>query len=180
MTDAEGVSVLIAPEDVRYQAPLPEEFGRHDYLVRDDLDDGEPLRELAHEVIVERFEPRDDWVHRVIAGAWDADDITVLWKRRGGKAWGKCGKTPPLAQFLGAGTWTIWVAADHSRVHAAGREALSALLHHEFLHVGVDMESGAPFVRPHDNEVFVEEIAEHGIWREDLLPLVMTCRGLGD
>ncbi len=173
MTDPEGVSVLIADEDLRYQAPLPGDFGQHEFV------ESEVLRELAGEVVAEFFEPREDWQHQTVSRAWASGDITVLWKLRGGRALAKCMLPPALARYLGAKTWLIWVAADHAREGAYGREKLSAVLHHELLHVGIDIASGKPGIVPHDAEVFAEEIADHGVWRDDLLPLVMACRDVG-
>jgi hypothetical protein len=67
------------------------------------------------------------------------------------------------AQFVG------WLAADH--LYQAPASEISAVIFHELLHAGIDIDTGKPNIIPHDYEVFTAEIRS----MEQSSPI---CRGL--
>ena len=100
--------------------------------------------------------------------------LSVMWKRRGGKVagqavWGKTVKLSGLAKhFSGGDEFVIWIAADTLRDARVTNYQLEALLYHELLHIDEiedsDGNSKAVLVG-HQFEGFISEIEKYGAWR---------------
>lgn len=102
--------------------------------------------------------------------------ISYLWKREGGSGGGKatlgkCIKMSGLARHYAKCDFTIWLAADHCRDLQFDALQLEALLFHELLHIGVEVNKDGQtklVIQPHDLEVFLAEIQAYGCWTSDL------------
>ena len=103
--------------------------------------------------------------------------VTYLWRKKGGKSsgrpvMGKCVKASGLAKY-GIGTdFTIWFAADHCREAKLTPQQFRALVYHESLHAGVEVDDKTgnitPVLRAHDVEEFNDVVREFGNWDESL------------
>lgn len=104
-------------------------------------------------------------------------EITVLWKREGGKAQGvpkmaSAAAAAGLSKWYSASDFIIWVAADHTSEAKYTPHAFRALLYHELRHCGVRVndqtDETSPAIVPHEFEGFFDEIDRFGIWRSEL------------
>ncbi len=103
-------------------------------------------------------------------------ELAILWKKSGGKRGGKgvFGKTAKRGGLMSAFTtadFIIWLAADHVAAAEYTDGQITALLHHELLHIGwqepdEDDEDGEGKVVlvGHDVEFFTEEVRVYGAW----------------
>jgi hypothetical protein len=106
------------------------------------------------------------------------EDLTIKyeWKKggtQGEKATlGKCTKVSGLAQYYSDADFVIWIAADNCRDMEITDAQVEALVYHELKHISVeeDEQTGEPIlaVRPHDVEMFYDEIIRYGLWKDDL------------
>lgn len=110
----------------------------------------------------------------------DGFTVRFLWKEKGGQkggmaTLGKCVLLSGLARYFGEADYVIWVAADHARNWELDDGQLEALCYHELLHCELITDDNSDEVRAgvrgHDAEVFFEEIAKYGLWRESLTRL---------
>ncbi|HET8631093.1 MAG TPA: putative metallopeptidase [Thermomicrobiales bacterium] len=108
-----------------------------------------------------------------------ADDIALLWKKKGGQKGGKaifgrCQALAGAARHYSGKRYLIWAAADHCRRAGFRERQLEALVHHELCHLApgetdaVTGEQAPPLVVGHDFEGFLAELATYGPWRPDL------------
>lgn len=105
-------------------------------------------------------------------------DLTLvyLWKRKGGQSQGKvnfgfCQKASGLVKFFSEATWIIWLAADHVNAYEMTRRQVEALLHHELLHAGEEVDEEGkkkPVVAGHDFDGFSHNVERYGLWNQDL------------
>lgn len=105
-------------------------------------------------------------------------EIAYFWKKTGGKRGGKgvYGKAVKPSGLLTAFTTAdavIWLAADHVAEALYTPRQIEALLFHEMQHVGVEEpededEERKIVMRPHDVEMFLDDIRKYGAW-DDLL-----------
>ncbi|HZS02225.1 MAG TPA: putative metallopeptidase [Chloroflexota bacterium] len=150
--------------DERYPVPVEGAF-QGDFLPAPELE------QVAHALIRK---------HEMLDGGLGEENLTVLWKRKGGSSGGvptlgKCAKLSGLARFFGHVEFVIWVAADHARAEGLTRWQVEALVYHELLHAELDDEKGWTR-RGHDVEVFAAELAEYGAWRRDLSMFMEVAR----
>lgn len=110
----------------------------------------------------------------------DGFTVKFLWKEKGGQkgglaTLGKCVLLSGLARHFGESDYVIWIAADHARAWELDDGQLEALLYHELLHCELITDENSDEVRAgvrgHDAEVFFDEIAKYGLWRESLTRL---------
>lgn len=101
--------------------------------------------------------------------------ITYLWAREGGKTrgrstLGKCIKASGLPKYFTEADYIIWLAADHCRAFGLSQQQIEALTFHELLHAQLDDSGEDPAwkVRPHDVEMFNEELLRYGAWTSEL------------
>ena len=118
--------------------------------------------------------------HRASLGHIGDLQVAVLWKKTGGKRGGHpvFGKTSKRGGLLSAFTtadFIIWLAADHVLEAGYTERQITALLHHELLHIGWqspdedDPEGeGKAVLAGHDFELFAEEIRTYGAWEQML------------
>lgn len=100
------------------------------------------------------------------------------WKRKGGKKGGAptrgwCSKlSGPAKHFSGGKDFLIWLAADTCREARFSQDQYVALIYHELLFAGVDIDDETfeetPVMRRVDFEGFVEEIEHYGLWEDNL------------
>ena len=106
-------------------------------------------------------------------------DIAVFWKAKGGKkgghpVFGKTFKRSGLVSAFTTCDFVVWLAADHVLDAEYTDRQITALLHHELLHIGYeDPEDGEDGPRKyvlvgHDFEGFKEELTVYGAWEEML------------
>ena len=137
-----------------------------------------PGPDIAH-LATELIQRHHDLFHSI-------PDYTVafLWKRSGGTrngkaVFGRCQKLGGVAKHFADADYLIWLAADHARDAALSPLQLEALLFHELCHIEPSPEPGAaPGVRPHDAELFLEELLRYGLWQPDLRDVAQTVRQL--
>lgn len=99
--------------------------------------------------------------------------IRCVWKGKGKKDCGKpvlgtCARPPALTRFFAGCDFIVTLMAEHCTSHALTNFQVEALVFHELLHADVDPESGRPSTRPHDCEMFHDEIKYYGLWKADL------------
>jgi hypothetical protein len=117
--------------------------------------------------------------------------LAVLWKKAGGKRGGHpvFGKTSKRGGLLSAFTtadFIIWLAADHVLTADYDERQITALLHHELLHIGwqepdeddEDGEGKAVLVG-HDVGAFTEEIRVYGAWEAMLKEVASAFQQAG-
>lgn len=106
--------------------------------------------------------------------------VKVYWIGKGGKSNGvpvfaKSGMANTLLNYETGAVFIIQVSADHCAAANPSDHHWRAILTHELLHLGVKVddrtEEETPTTRPHDVEMFFEEVADFGNWRADLLQL---------
>lgn len=149
----------------RIRPPQEAEFGDDAYIP------ASALEALASDLISQ---------HRESLGHIADLQVAVLWKKTGGKRAGHAvfGKTSKRGGLLAAFTtadFIIWLAADHVTEAGYTERQITALLHHELLHIGwqepdeddPDGEGKAVLVG-HDFEFFAEEIRTYGAWEQML------------
>lgn len=110
--------------------------------------------------------------------------ITYLWKREGGKKNGKlqlgqCKKVSGLEKWYAKSDFIIWLATDHAKVLNMTPRQIEALLFHELLHATYEeSEDGEATmkIRPHDVEMFADEVKRYGLWTTDLESVQETFR----
>ena len=117
--------------------------------------------------------------------------VAVLWKKSGGKRGGKpvFGKTVKRNGLVSAFTsadFIVWLAADHVAEAGYDERQITALLHHELLHIGWqepdedDPEGeGKAVLVGHDFEFFAEEVRAYGAWEEMLQEAADAFRQAG-
>lgn len=137
----------------RVRVPADTEFEDQDFMLASDLD-------AIARVIRREF------------GMPHSPRITVVWKRKGGNKKSKaalayCDKLSGLAKYYSGQDFIVWVAADHAATYRLSDFQFVALLHHELQHAAVD-EEDKPMVVGHDVEAFASNIAEFGLWAQDL------------
>lgn len=157
---AAGVKTMTSATAQRIRVPSEMEFGDEAFISATAL---EPM-------LMELVRQHDSLSH--IA------DLTValLWKKSGGKRGGKpvMGKTAKRSGLVAAFTtadFIVWLAADHVAEADYDERQITALLHHELLHIGWqepdedDPEGEGKAVRVgHDFEFFAEEVRTYGAW----------------
>lgn len=141
--------------------PAEFEFGDEAYTAAPDLE------ALAH-TLIRRYPDALGHIAEVT--------VAYLWKKAGGKrggnaTFGKTAKRGGLVAAFTSADFIIWLAADHVEAANYTPEQITALLHHELLHISVeepdedDEDGERKFVlRGHDLEVFTEEIRVYGAW----------------
>lgn len=161
--------------DPRDEYPVPsaetfvDEEGRAlDYLPAGDLEEIADLLIAAHADILH---PLTDW------------RIKYLWRKEGGATngaavLGKCQKASGLVRYWADADFVIWLAADHLRDNRFTRYQVESLLFHELMHVEIDIADGKAGLRPHDAELFVEELIRYGLWAPDLRRVADAVRQL--
>lgn len=105
--------------------------------------------------------------------------IVYRWKRKGGKKGGAptrgwCAKLGgPAKHFAGGADFLVWLGADTCREAGYTQAQYRALIYHELLFAGVevDPETGEekPIARRVDFEGFLEEIRDYGLWEDNLI-----------
>lgn len=106
----------------------------------------------------------------------DDDMVTFVWKRQGGQSggrvrYGQCQKASGLVKFFAECEYVIWIAADHVRQTLFTNLQLEALLYHELLHCGYELDKNGDMklmVRGHDDELFYAELRRYGTWKREL------------
>jgi hypothetical protein len=107
------------------------------------------------------------------------EDLTIKyeWKKKGGTkggkaTLGKCSKVSGLTAYYSDADFVIWIAADNCRETKITVGQMEALVFHELKHIEVteDEETGelGYAVRPHDVEMFYDEVIRYGLWKHDL------------
>lgn len=149
----------------RIRAPRESEFGDEAYIP------ATALEATAESLIAE---------HRATLGHLADLQVAVLWKKSGGKrgghpVMGKCSKRGGLLAAFTTADFIIWLAADHVLEADYTERQITALLHHEILHIGWqepgedDPETeGKAVLVGHDFEFFAEEVRVYGAWEEML------------
>lgn len=136
---------------------------------------GDGIREIAEKMI--SAYPELSWLTEE-EGQYS---VEFFWKQKGGvrgelRVLGNTAKASGLAGFMSGATWHIWMAADHCRT--LSNYEFEAALFHQMLHLGErevedsDPDMGAkmiPVTRPHEVEMFREEITRYGFWSSGLL-----------
>lgn len=110
--------------------------------------------------------------------------ITYLWKREGGKKNGKlqlgqCKKVSGLEKWYAKSDFIIWLASDHAKTLDMSSRQLEALLYHELCHISfeeTDDGEATMKIRPHDVEMFADEVKRYGLWTTDLESVQETFR----
>lgn len=133
----------------------------HDYL------EAPELARLAREVIAQ---------HSDVLVSHDEIRIRYVWRRRGPvvndrPVFGRCTRASGLVRFFGKADAIISLSADHLRELRPTRHAIEAILYHELSHIEVVEDKEGIMrvrIRPHDAEVFTEEIRRFGLWWDDL------------
>lgn len=112
--------------------------------------------------------------------------VAVLWKKSGGKrgghpVMGKTSKRGGLVSAFTTADFITWLAADHVAEADYDDRQITALLHHELLHIGWQEPDdddangeGKAVLVGHDFEGFAEELRVYGAW-EQLLQEAATA-----
>jgi hypothetical protein len=106
-------------------------------------------------------------------------EVAILWKKSGGKksgrpVFGKTAKRSGLVSAFTSADFIVWLAADHVLEAEYTDRQITALLHHELMHISyedpADNEEGARkyVLVGHDYEFFGEELRIYGAWEEML------------
>jgi hypothetical protein len=110
--------------------------------------------------------------------------LAYRWKRKGGKSSdkavvGKCVKLSGPAKHFGQVDFLIWLAADHCRELKYTQDQYTALVYHELLHAGVNIDEETfeetPALKQHDVTAFVAEVRDYGLWMDDLADFVAAA-----
>lgn len=99
--------------------------------------------------------------------------VRYLWKKTGGSDKGKpklgmATKLAGAARFESDHDFLIWLASDTCDMARVTLHQVRAAMFHELCHVG-ESENYTPAVLPHDVEMFVSEVEEFGLWKQDLV-----------
>jgi hypothetical protein len=142
----------VTREMVRVRVPNEETFGEEPFVEATDL------AGLA-ESLIEQYP--DSLGHLA--------DLTVayLWKKSGGKrgghgVYGKTAKRSGLVAAFTSADYIVWLAADHIAAAGYDQRQITALLHHELLHTGIEEDEDGnvkTILKGHDFEAFAEEVA---------------------
>lgn len=146
---------------IHVRVPTEEHFGGDDFLPAPDLD-------ALYTQLVRQNDTLDHLAQV---------EVAIRWKRTGGKKGGRpvFGKTAKRSGLLSAFTsadFVVWLAADHVLAAEYTDRQITALLHHELMHISfVDPEDDEEGARKyvlvgHDFEFFAEEIKTYGAWEE--------------
>jgi hypothetical protein len=146
---------------IHVHVPTEDEFGGQDFLPAPDLD----------AIYVQLVRQHDDLDHL------NQLDIAIRWKRSGGKkgghpVFGKTAKRSGLVSAFTTVDFIVWLAADHTLEAEYSDRQITALLHHELMHIGYedpeDDEEGARkyVLVGHDFEGFKAELSIYGPWEE--------------
>jgi hypothetical protein len=106
-------------------------------------------------------------------------EVAILWKKTGGKkggrpVFGKTAKRSGLVSAFTSADFIVWLAANHISDAEYTDRQITALLHHELMHISYEDppegEEGARkyVLQGHDFEGFKEELEIYGAW-DDLL-----------
>jgi hypothetical protein len=149
-------------DDRPYQLPSESDFFSQDYLPA----------------------PQIQAIAETLIGQWPElatlEDVQIdyLWKKKGGKSGGvltrgKCSKASGFAAFYSEKEFIIWIGVDNCRATMISRSEMIALVYHELKHIGIDEDekTGDPiyFVRPHEVEMFHDEVIRYGLWKPALV-----------
>ena len=163
LTDLAPARPRITADEARAQGPrkrltVPSDFDGQEFC-RDDN-----LVILANQLIRDHS-PTLDHVRNL--------RVAYLWKRKGGVkggkgTLGKCQSLASIAQFALKADILIWLAADNCRDLYLNGPQLEALLFHELLHIGWDVDKGQAAIVDHDFAGFLKELEIYGAWDSDL------------
>lgn len=104
--------------------------------------------------------------------------IAYRWRRKAGKKGGVqtrgwCTKlSGPAKHFSGGKDFLVWIGADSAREAKWTQAQYRALLYHELLFAGVEINPDTfeekPIMRRVDFEGFLDEIRDYGLWEDNL------------
>lgn len=99
--------------------------------------------------------------------------IGTYWKKGGGKSqkrlrMGDCSLADPMHHSLTGDDFVLWFAADHCRTINLSQGQYWRLAFHQLKHAGIDDDTDAFKINPHDVEAFTDEIKHFGPWTTDL------------
>jgi hypothetical protein len=148
---------------IHVRVPTAEQFDGEDFLPAPDLLSVLGGLKTEHSTL--------DHLHQL--------DVEILWKRSGGKKGGRpvFGKTVKRSGLVSAFTsadFIVWLSADHVLEAEYTDRQITALLHHELMHISyedpADDEEGARkyVLVGHDYEFFADELRIYGAWEEML------------
>jgi len=118
-----------------------------------------------------------------LIGKWPEFDgledlqLRYLWKKKGGAkggilTLGKCEKVSGLSHYFSEADFVIWIAADNCRELEITKEQMVAEVYHELKHIEIiedEITQEITYaIRPHDVEMFFDEVNRYGLWREAL------------
>jgi hypothetical protein len=121
-----------------------------------------PELEAVVEELIEEMEELDWLRDYVIKCSWKAKGMSDDSK----PVLGKCQAPSGLLQHYSHADWIIWIAVDN--VATFNGYSMKALLYHEMLHCQLVGKLKQPGVRPHDVEMFIQEVERFGPWKGDL------------
>lgn len=148
---------------IHVRVPTAEQFGSEDFISAVDLTD-------LYEQIVSEHSTLDHL---------NQLEVAILWKKSGGKkgghpVFGKTQKRSGLVSAFTSADFIVWLAADHVLEAEYTDRQITALLHHELMHISYeDPADGTDGARKyvlvgHDYELFAEELRIYGAWEEML------------
>lgn len=148
---------------IHVRVPMEDQFGGNDFMPAPELVKVEAQLIRAHSTL----------------DHLDQLEVAILWKKTGGKkggrpVFGKTAKRSGLVSAFTSADFIVWLAADHVLAAEYTDRQITALLHHELMHISyedpADDEEGArKFVLVgHDFEFFGEELRIYGAWEEML------------
>jgi hypothetical protein len=147
--------------------PSDGDFGGDDFLAASDI-----------EAVAEDLRER----HNLPASI----SIVYRWKRKAGKKGGMatrgwCVKlSGPAKHFAGGADFLVWLGADSCREAKYTQAQYRALIYHELLFAGVEVneETGEekPMMRRVDFEGFLDEVRDYGLWEDSLIAFAAEAR----
>lgn len=159
---ARGVRAMPTATMMHIRVPTAEQF-EDEFMRADDL-------AATYEQIIHQHSSLDH-LHPL--------EVVVLWRKSGGKKGGRpiFGKTSKRSGLVAAFTsadFIVWLAADHVLAAEYSDRQITALLHHELMHISYedppdDQEGARKYVLVgHDFELFADELRIYGAWEEML------------
>jgi len=82
------------------------------------------------------------------------------------KNWGLCSRCS--GRVKAASAYEFIITINHEVWSAMDERSREALVFHELLHVGFNMETGKYCIVPHDVEEFGRVVLRYGLWRDDV------------